>query len=111
MPRGLSTALRLYKGLSLAFLAVYVPLVVYDDFVFIEKISSISALGDFLWVELVWFVVYFFGFSLYYWIGAGVIVTGLSLGARARGTSPSPDEALAPAKAAPSAGNTPDRTG
>ena len=61
MPRGLPSALRLYKWLSLAFVAVYVPLIVYDDFVFIKKIASFSDLGLFLAVELVWLLVYFLG--------------------------------------------------
>jgi hypothetical protein len=111
MPRGLPSALRLYKWLSLAFVAVYVPLIVYDDFAFIEKIESFSDLGPFLAVELVWLLVYFSGSSFYYWLGAGVLIAGLSLRARSQPAPPSPEDAHTRVKAAPDAGNTPDRAG
>lgn len=111
MPRGLPSALRLYKWLSLAFVAVYVPLIVYDDFVFIEKIESIGDLGLFLGIELAWLLAYFLPCSVYYWLGAGVLIAGLSLRARSQPTPPSPEDAHTRVKAAPDVGNTPNRAG
>lgn len=72
----MNVALKLYKWASLLYLAVYVPYIIYDDYIFIKKISSLGEAGDFLLFQVFYLIVYFIGFSFYYWLIAMAIVLG-----------------------------------
>jgi hypothetical protein len=73
MKIGFKKALTIFKYLTILFTIVYWIGIIIDDCVFIEKYWSER------WVEFirgwfVWFSIYFFAFSIYYWITATIIV-------------------------------------
>jgi hypothetical protein len=79
MTRYLPIVLRLYKWLALIFLVLYIVLIIYDDFVFIKKISSFSDLVIFIGLEFLYLFVYFLSFTFLYWILSVLIMAGLKL--------------------------------
>jgi uncharacterized RDD family membrane protein YckC len=84
MKSHVTKALRLYKWLSLAFAAVYIPLIVYDDFVFIRKFESLEQAGVFIGFSLWIMLAYFLVFTLAYGAAASIVILGLRLVAAAR---------------------------
>jgi len=63
--------LRLYCHLSIVFTVVFIICMIIDDYVFIEKFTSKIIWDDLLWILFIWginYIVYFFFFSLIYWM-------------------------------------------
>ena len=74
MKASLKVALRYFKYASLVFLIGYGILIAIDDYVFIERISSISDFGLFFGFEFLYMLVYFLVFSFYFWLLAFTII-------------------------------------
>lgn len=66
----------MYKWISVIFLVGYVIYIIYDDYIFVDKIYSLSDLGTFLLIEFMYLFVYFLGFSFYYWLISLLIIFG-----------------------------------
>lgn len=67
-------ALRYFKYAAMLFLISYSIYIIYDDYVFIKKISSFSDFVSTLAVELWWLMSYFIGLSIYYWLIASAVI-------------------------------------
>ena len=76
MSKRLPAVLRIYGRLSLVFVVLYAPFIVYDDLVLIRRITSSSEFGLFLLVELMGMFVYFLVFTGFYWSAALVVLLG-----------------------------------
>jgi len=68
MKHFLKAALKIFKYLSLAFVIIYWVYLLIDDWIFIEKYPATDWLdADHLAIWFLYFVIYFLGFSVYYW--------------------------------------------
>ena len=70
----LKCAFKLYKWISIICLAVYIPYIIYDDFNLFKKIETIYEAGISILFHILFLLVYFLGFSIYYWIIALLII-------------------------------------
>jgi len=70
-------ALRLYGWLSLAFVVLYVPYVVYDDFALIKNIKSPAQLPSVLLISALFMFSYFLMFTMTYCAAALLVILGL----------------------------------
>ena len=68
MKHFLKVALKIFKYLSIAFVIIYWVYLLIDDWIFIEKYGGTDWLdADHIAVWFLYFVIYFLGFSVYYW--------------------------------------------
>jgi len=67
-------ALKYFKYAAILFLTSYSIYIVYDDYIFIKKITDFAGFGQFIGLELMWLLVYFLGFSFYYWLTTCVVI-------------------------------------
>ena len=68
MRNSFKIAFRYFKYATILFTISYSVYIVYDDYIFINKIIDFADFGQFAGVELMWFLVYFLGLSFYYWL-------------------------------------------
>lgn len=68
MGTSLKKALKYFKYLSIVFLLGYCIYVVVDDFIFIKQITGLADFTNFIGRELIWLLVYYLGFSFYFWL-------------------------------------------
>jgi len=73
----LEYAFRVYKRLTIIFLSVYIIYIIYDDYVLIDKISSLSDLGTFLLFQSLYLIAILLGFTFYYLMATLLIIAGL----------------------------------
>jgi hypothetical protein len=78
MKRSLKKALKLFKYLSIVFALVYWVGVVIDDWSLVERYWK-TAWPEYLEVWSVYFLIYFAGFSICFWVIAFILVAGLHL--------------------------------
>ncbi len=64
-------ALTIFKYLTLLVTICYWVYIIYDDYIFIEK-YGITVEGIKIW--FLWYIVYFLGFSMYYWALCTVVI-------------------------------------
>ena len=74
----LELALKIYIRLAIIFLFVYIIYIIYDDYVFIEKISSFSDLGLFLLLQALYLIAILLGFTFYYLILTLLVIAGVN---------------------------------
>jgi hypothetical protein len=74
----LELALRIYIRLAIIFLSVYVIYIIYDDYMLIEKISSLSDLGMFLLFQSLYLIAIMLGFTFYYLIITVLVIAGVN---------------------------------
>ena len=74
----LELALKIYIRLTIIFLFVYIIYIIYDDYVFIEKISSFSDLGLFLLLQALYLIAILLGFTFYYLILTLLVIAGVN---------------------------------
>ena len=74
----LELALKIYIRLTIIFLFVYIIYIIYDDYVFIEKISSFSDLGMFLLFQSLYLIAILLGFTFYYLILTLLVIAGVN---------------------------------
>jgi len=68
MKHFIKVAFKIFKYLSLAFMIIYWVYLLIDDWIFIEKYGGTDWLdADHIAVWFLYFVIYFLGFSVYYW--------------------------------------------
>ena len=70
----LKLVLKYYKYVSLICVVAYCIYIVIDDYVFIERISNLSELGVFIGFQALLLLVYFVGFSFYFWLIAIIVI-------------------------------------
>ena len=63
-----------YKYFSLLFLIFYSMYIIYDDYIFIKNISSLSGFLEQLELEIEWLFSYFLVYSIYFWMAAVVSI-------------------------------------
>lgn len=61
----------LYKYLSIIFTITFWIYILYDDFIFIEKYGLRFEL---ILSWLAWFLIYFLGFSIYFWVIISILI-------------------------------------
>lgn len=76
MSKYLRIALRIYKWAAMLFLIAYIIYIIYDDYVLIQKISSLAELGTFMTVQCLYLIVYSLEFSFCYWLASILIILG-----------------------------------
>jgi len=64
-------SLKIFKYLSIIFTVAFWIYMIYDDYIFIEK-YRLSLEYIRLW--FLWYLVYFLGFAIYFWIINSVII-------------------------------------
>ena len=74
MKSAFKTAAKIFKYASWLFVILYCGYIVYDDFIFIERISGVSDFFLFVGIQLVYLLVYFAGFSFYFWLIALIVI-------------------------------------
>ena len=74
MKSAFKTAARIFKYASWLFVILYCGYIVYDDFIFMERISGLSDFFLFVGIQLIYLLVYFTGFSFYFWFIALIVV-------------------------------------
>jgi hypothetical protein len=73
MKNSFKKALKIYKYLAVFFSIIYWVYIVIDDYGFIERYWPNNLL-EYLGLWMVYFLMYFIGFSFYYWVAAIVVV-------------------------------------
>lgn len=73
MEKGFKKALTIFKYLTILFAVVYWIGIVIDDWVFIQEYGT-ENWAVYIGIWLVWFLIYFFGFSTYYWGIAFILI-------------------------------------
>ncbi|MBA4053680.1 MAG: hypothetical protein C0490_03115 [Marivirga sp.] len=76
MSKYLKIAIRFYQWIAIISLTGYIIYIIYDDYIFIEKISSLSDLGTFLLFQFLYLIAFFLGFSFYYWMISLFVIFG-----------------------------------
>ena len=70
----LKFAFKLYKWILIICLIIYIPYIIYDDFNLFKKFETVSQVGMSILFNIFFLLVYFLGFSFYYWIIALLII-------------------------------------
>jgi hypothetical protein len=71
MKNAFKKSLKIFKYLSIAFTVSFWIYMIYDDYIFIEKNGlRPEYIGDWF----LWYLIYFVGFALYFWIVSSIII-------------------------------------
>ncbi|MBN9293143.1 MAG: hypothetical protein J0G96_04090 [Flavobacteriia bacterium] len=73
MKAGFKKAGNVFKYLSILFAIIYWIYIIIDDWGFIEKYWT-ENWAEYIGGWFVWFLIYFLGFTLYYWAIATIII-------------------------------------
>ena len=70
----LRVTIRIYKLLAWVFVIIYIPYIIYDDFVLLRKVDSFGKAAAVFLLQLVYMMILLVGFSFYYWLLALIIL-------------------------------------
>lgn len=73
MKKAFKKALTIFKYLTILFTIVYWVGIIIDDWVFIEKYWT-EHWAEYIGGWFVWFLIFLFGFSIYYWGIATIMI-------------------------------------